>query len=267
MTTVHFFRLRLEFLSGFYFATLLLVASAFSSEQALWASESNGDDSHTQSSAYVAYENDMERVDQALGRAIKQGKNLLLILGAQWCHDSQGFAAKINEPVVQRVIQQDYETLFIDVGYYKDKRDITQRFGYPTIFATPTVLIIDPGSEMLLNLDTLIRFNNADAIPIEDYVDYFADFSAKSYTPNDLTVPLEKLKAFEQTQTQRLIQGYEKLTPYMQADENDELEDKKLLSTLWRQVRDFRLQLQKDIHALRRGEINVIPVYAPQAWE
>ena len=98
--------------------------------------------------------------------------------------------------MVQRVIQQGYENLFIDVGHYKDKRDITQRFGYPTIFATPTVLIIDPSSETLLNLDTLIRFNNADAIPIEGYVDYFTDFNAKPYTSNDLIVPLEKLKVW-----------------------------------------------------------------------
>ena len=41
--------------------------------------------------------NPMADVDEAIKGAIKRDKLLLLVLGAQWCHDSRGLASRFSD--------------------------------------------------------------------------------------------------------------------------------------------------------------------------
>ncbi|WP_395340430.1 thioredoxin family protein [Ningiella sp. W23] len=216
---------------------------------------------------FIAHDNDEARVDLALKSAIEQGKLLLLVLGAQWCHDSRGFADKIEMPALAPVILEKYELLFVDLGNYNDKREITRRFGYPIFFGTPTVMIIDPSSEALLNLDSLQIFNNADSLPVEDYVSYFANFEAQDFDSEAMKVSKNALDQFEEEQAERLMKAYIRLRPLMEAEDEGRLEDKEAFYSLWGEVRDFRFALQKDIHALRMGELDTIPSYEAFSWE
>ena len=102
----------------------------------------------------------------------------MFVLGAQWCHDSRGLAANFSKPAMQEILQQKYETLFIDVGFLKDRRNVTERFDYPAYFATPTVLIIAPDTKQLLNQSSLQIWQAADSVDFDTYLNQFSDIAS-----------------------------------------------------------------------------------------
>ncbi|MEC8419069.1 MAG: thioredoxin family protein, partial [Pseudomonadota bacterium] len=89
---------------------------------------------------YSPTANPLNKVVHAQSEAFKQNKLLLVVLGAQWCHDSTGLAKRFSSNEMQRILTPHYETVFVDVGMLEDRRNITERFNYPIYYATPTVM-------------------------------------------------------------------------------------------------------------------------------
>ncbi|MEW9798485.1 thioredoxin family protein [Alteromonas sp. CYL-A6] len=211
-------------------------------------------------------------IDALLDTAKANNHHAMIVLGANWCHDSTGLAEKFASPAMQTVLNAHYETLFVDVAYLEDRRDVTTRFGYPTYFATPTVLIVDPDTGTLVNYDSIARWGSADSIPLTDYTAYFTAHADKhgealSEAQRQALAPLD---AFTEKQITRLHAGYAHLGPMLAAYEAGEREGP-FIDT-WKEVKGFRTQLQKDIHQLRTamlfgGEDVTFPDYGPFSWE
>ena len=68
-----------------------------------------------------------ENIEQTLATAKAQNKQALLVLGAQWCHDSKGLAQKFSTPEMQKILTENYQTLFIDVGYLEKGFDVVKQ--------------------------------------------------------------------------------------------------------------------------------------------
>lgn len=117
-------------------------------------------------------------VNMALDRAQASAKNVLLVLGGNWCHDSRGLAGKFEKRELARVIENGYELVWVDVGYRDRNLDVPARFGVPEIFGTPTVLILSPDGE-LLNRDSVHDWRTADSKPYDDTLAYFRKFAAR----------------------------------------------------------------------------------------
>ena len=118
----------------------------------------------------------MMDVDIALTAAQASGRNVLLALGGNWCHDSRGLAAKFQEPDLAAVIAENYELVWVDVGYRDRNLDVAKRFGVDALHGTPTILILSPKGE-LLNADTVHNWRTADAIPYDEVLAYFESFA------------------------------------------------------------------------------------------
>ena len=67
-------------------------------------------------------------VQQALGRAEDDDRLALVVLGANWCHDSRALASRLHSSPLAEVIQENYELVFVDVGYYEKGREVLQQF-------------------------------------------------------------------------------------------------------------------------------------------
>ncbi|MFK8040874.1 thioredoxin family protein [Congregibacter sp.] len=235
-----------------------------------WAS----DNSSSEVSAYVASEDPMADVQQGLERARAQDKLLLVVMGAQWCHDSRGLVEKFSDSRVAELLAANYETVFVDVGYFKDLREISRRFNQAHYFATPTVMIINAETERLINRDDMSIWGAADSVPLERYLEYFEIYAAN---PSPQYVPLPDAQAsvvlsFEQTQSDRLQNAYEHLVPGMQAEDRTGTARKEFLQE-WREVWRYRSTLQKDILSLHQQAQEapdtelVLPEYPSFSWE
>lgn len=120
--------------------------------------------------------NAMADVNAALNAAQTSGKNVLLVLGGNWCHDSRGLAAKFQRDELAAVIADGYELVYVDIGYRDRNLDVAARFGVMELFGTPTVLIVSPESE-LLNRESVHDWRTAYSKPYDETLNYFRRYA------------------------------------------------------------------------------------------
>ena len=96
-------------------------------------------------------------VDAALERAYIRGTYVMVVLGANWCHDSRALAGWLESERFAALVGDWYEVVYVDVGMPQTgdgfNLDIAARFGLEDVTNTPTVLILDNAGR-LLNRDT-----------------------------------------------------------------------------------------------------------------
>ena len=118
-------------------------------------------------------------VAMALARAALNRKRVLLVMGANWCHDSRGLAGWFEMPRFAAMLDQRYELVFVDVGHPQEGEgrniDIAQRFGIEEISGTPTVLVLSPEGA-LLNPATAGTWRNAASRTEDEIFSYFDAF-------------------------------------------------------------------------------------------
>lgn len=115
---------------------------------------------HPEASPFDAKANAKAEVDAALARAQSNGKMVLIVMGANWCHDSRALAGWFAQPRFAAMIAARYELVYVDVGYRDRNTDIARRFGLKSIKGTPTVMIVS-GKGKLLNKKDAPTWRNA----------------------------------------------------------------------------------------------------------
>lgn len=118
-------------------------------------------------------------VDAALARAATTNKRVLLVMGANWCHDSRGLAGWFEQPRFAAMLKPKYEIIYVDVGYRDRNIDIAQRFGIEEIKGTPTVLILSPRGTWL-NPKSAPTWRNAASRDEDDIFTYFDQFTPET---------------------------------------------------------------------------------------
>lgn len=125
----------------------------------------------------------MAQVDAALVRVQGSDKHLLLVMGANWCHDSRGLSGWLAEPRFAEMLQARYEVIYVDVCHPQRgdgcNIDIAQRFGIQSIKGTPTVLVIS-SQGLLLNRKSAPKWRNAASRSEEEIYAYFDEFVPES---------------------------------------------------------------------------------------
>ena len=199
----------------------------------------------------------MADVNQALIAARESKKLLLLVMGANWCHDSRALATRLFEEPLNTVIKAHYETIFVDVGYLDKGKELISHFGTPVYYATPTVLIVDPISGQLVNDGNRHQWGDASNIGMGESVEYFQQMavSAPGMSQNgepadgDLDLLLLEIESYEQIQADRLYAAYAVIGPMLKAYKEGQSQEH--FEDYWNEVRDFRLKVALDIDALR----------------
>ena len=221
-------------------------------------------------------------VRHALDRARENDKQALVVLGANWCHDSRALAARLYKSPLADVIEEDYELVFVDVGFLDKGRDVLAEFDVPQFYATPTVLIVDPASGQVVNNGSRHVWGNAYNIDMESSVRYFeAHATTKLYADPamesaELKELFAKIDRFEQQQAERVAAGYAVVGPLLKDYKAGKSADK--FRSSWDELRDFRTAIPDDIQALRdeakrrvaEGEQDIeleFPDYPPLSWE
>lgn len=113
--------------------------------------------------------------------AAVSGKKLLIIMGANWCHDSAALANMLDSGRFVGMITQNYEVLFVDVGTPQTGRgrnlEIARRFGVKKIKGTPTVLVVSPQGKLLNSKKDAASWRNAASRDEDAIYRYFAEFT------------------------------------------------------------------------------------------
>ena len=231
-------------------------------------------------------EDSLAEVQQALTRAAESDRLVLVVLGANWCHDSRALASRLYTPPLADVIQQHYELVFVDVGFLDTGREVLQQYGVAHFYATPTVLIIDPSNGQSINDDDRDIWGNAYSIDMPTSVGYFEKWAMNDPAADSVTfsaadsAQLTQLNAqidqFELQLAERVAVGYAVVGPMLAAYKDDNVPEG--FDASWNELRDFRMAIPNGIRELRvearrrvsAGEKDIeltFPEYPLLSWE
>lgn len=119
---------------------------------------------HPEARSYAVSADAMADVDAALARASTSRKPVLLVMGANWCHDSRALAGWLEQPRFAAMVAERYELVFVNVGMPQTgdghNLAIARRFGLEELPGTPNVLVVGPDGT-LLNPETATSWRNA----------------------------------------------------------------------------------------------------------
>ncbi|ACU77643.1 thiol-disulfide isomerase and thioredoxin [Catenulispora acidiphila DSM 44928] len=94
----------------------------------------------------------------AKAAAAKDGKDILLALGARWCSDCTTFETWTHDPEVAALLAEKYHLVTISVGTARGQRDqntdIDTNLNHPMAGGIPSLSVLNPEGK--------IRFDSAD---------------------------------------------------------------------------------------------------------
>lgn len=102
-------------------------------------------------------------------------KHGLIVFGANWCHDSRSFAATLNSIRFEKLLRNNYEILYVDVGDKDKNINLIRKYGVQGEFGTPTVFVINSNGRVL-NLNTAVSWRNAHSIDDDYKYEYLKSF-------------------------------------------------------------------------------------------
>tara|TARA_R110001606_G_scaffold3808_12_gene18287 strand:+ start:2118 stop:2954 length:837 start_codon:yes stop_codon:yes gene_type:complete len=193
----------------------------------------------------------MEIVDAALAEALAEEKKLLLVFGANWCHDSHGLAGHFQDPELAAMLADHYVTRFVDVGWRDQNQDVIRRFGVAALYATPMVLIIDPADETVLNRDQREAWGTAASTPVEQARTYFARWAGDVPQTGGVVessliyqAMMIEIDLFEEEEGTRLAAAYVEIGSWRAMPASERPAG---FSALYDEVEDWRRELPRQV--------------------
>lgn len=210
------------------------------------------DDDHPE--PFVSDTDARAEVTAALDRAATDGKRVILVFGANWCHDSRGLADHFRQDDLRAVLDEHYEVVWIDVGWRHRNLDIAREYGVWTVYGTPTVLVIDPEIG-LVNRGTMHSWHTAYSRDHANVVRYFRQLSFS--TPGGGVVEntqtyaalVAEIEAWEAREGARLTRAYTVLQDWQavrDARETPIAEETTAYAAAWNAIEDHRGRMRQD---------------------
>ncbi len=108
-----------------------------------------------------------DEIKQALARASKEHKNVLIVFGANWCYDCHVLDLAFQRPDLSGILQRNYEVVHVDVGQGDKNQDIMQQYNVPMKKGIPALAVLD-GKGKLLYSQQGGEFEKARSLAPED---------------------------------------------------------------------------------------------------
>ena len=90
-----------------------------------------------------------EQLRQALARAQKGHKNVLVVFGADWCYDCHVLDKAFHRSDVAAVLDPNYEVVSIDVGEGDRNQDLMSEYQVPMQRGIPAIAILDAHGNLI----------------------------------------------------------------------------------------------------------------------
>ena len=117
-------------------------------------------------------------VAAAFGRARKDGKRVLIDLGANWCGDCILLDNVMQLPEMKHFLGAQFEVVIVDVGRYDKNLQIPARFGITgKLEGVPSVLIATPDGK-LVNGGHIAALADARNMTPQAIADWLAQWTA-----------------------------------------------------------------------------------------
>lgn len=204
-------------------------------------------------------------VDAVLVRAAERDELALIIIGANWCHDSIALMESLESPEAAAVLADKYEMGLVNTGLFARGYETAARFGLPVYTHTPTLLIIDPETEQLVNWDDHYIFRDAYKMEAAEVAAYLTENADPSSWIEQPVTGREEIDQWAEENAARIRAGYDHLASFGDLHAEG-------AKAAWPPLRDLRYGFGEDYAAalvmLSEGAApGELPAYDPLPWE
>ena len=88
-------------------------------------------------------------IQSAQQRAGLQGKNLLIVFGANWCYDCHVLDLAFEKGEVAELVKNNFEVVHVDIGQGDRNQDLMRQYGVPMTRGIPAVAVLDGKGTLL----------------------------------------------------------------------------------------------------------------------
>ncbi len=90
-----------------------------------------------------------EEIKQALGRAAKAHKRVLVVFGANWCFDCHVLDLAFHRADLAPLVAKNYEVVHVDIGKGEKNQDLMEKYQVPMKKGIPGVAVLDSSGKLL----------------------------------------------------------------------------------------------------------------------
>jgi thiol-disulfide isomerase/thioredoxin len=129
---------------------------------------------------YDEQANAQAAVAAAKARARATHKLLLIDLGGNWCLDCRLLAGTMDLPALRKFLNAHYVVVTVDVGRFDKNLDIPAQYGITDrMEGVPSVLIVDPRTDRLLNPGHTAALADARSMSPQALADWLASWTRR----------------------------------------------------------------------------------------
>lgn len=88
-------------------------------------------------------------IREALGRARRSGRRVLLVFGADWCYDCHVLDKAFRRHDIAAILNANYEVVHIDVGQGDKNQDLMSQYQVPMKRGIPAIAILESDGKLL----------------------------------------------------------------------------------------------------------------------
>ncbi len=90
-------------------------------------------------------------IQSALQHAALEGKNVIVVFGANWCYDCHVLDLAFEKGDVAELVRNNYEVVHVDVGQGDKNQDLMQQYGVPMARGIPAVAVLNGKGTLLVS--------------------------------------------------------------------------------------------------------------------
>jgi thiol:disulfide interchange protein len=105
----------------------------------------------TKQEIYPAGVNAKAEINEALGAAERDHKNVLLVFGANWCYDCHVLDLAFQRPDLAPLVKANYEVVHVDVGQGDKNQDLMKQYEVPMAKGIPGLAVLDSTGKLLFS--------------------------------------------------------------------------------------------------------------------
>tara|TARA_A100000164_G_scaffold338523_1_gene332834 strand:- start:6505 stop:7008 length:504 start_codon:yes stop_codon:yes gene_type:complete len=110
-----------------------------------------------------------------IDKTINNNKQPVIIFGANWCPDCRILSAVLELPTVKKYMNENFETLYIDLGRYDINMSLMKYFDIMPQQGIPRVVILNKEKEVL-NIKDTGEWTTARSRTKQEIFNYFQEY-------------------------------------------------------------------------------------------
>jgi thioredoxin-related protein len=122
--------------------------------------------------------NAKQEIADAIYRAQRENKRVLLVFGANWCYDCHVLDYRFHQPDIQPTLDKSFLVVHVDIGRGEKNVDLTKKYKIPVDRGVPAIAVVDKSGALLYSQQRG-EFAPARRLPSRDFLNFLELWAPK----------------------------------------------------------------------------------------